>query len=246
MAEAARESGLTAMINYESRFASSQAQVAELVAEGAIGRVQHVNIDMQSSNPLLAMDRAWRLDPAHGGGLLNELGSHVIDRVRLWFGEIASVSAQLYSFPPEGLDAQFTSEDAISASFEMANGIVVTLAMSWVSDPPLGLRIVIAGSEGVILATTSGSVLSTVELSLGRKGEDELRVVDPPDQVVEAGGAVALSAKLIEAFAEGIDAGASPSPNFEDALRSQLVMDAMRASASGGGSVVAVAGLHAD
>lgn len=236
---AAEASDRTAMINYEFRFAPLRMQIANLLAEGAIGELRHVSVDVQTTNPLLQLERPWRLDPALGGGLLNELGSHAIDRFRQWFGELATVSARLESFPPAGLDPELSSEDQISASFSFAAGGTATLAMSWVSDPPLGLRIVIAGSEGVILATAPGGMLSEGEVALGRAGDDGLKRVDPPvEQAANAsGGAVGTSALLIEAFAEGIDAGVSPSPNFVDGLQSQLVLDAMRESAAVGRTV---------
>ena len=202
---AAEASGRTAMINFEFRFAPLCLQVGSLVAEGAIGQLRHVSMDIQTTNPLLQLERPWRLDPALGGGLLNELGSHAIDRLRQWFGDLATVSARLASFPPEGLDPGLTSEDHISASFSFAAGGIATLAMSWVSDPPLGLRIVITGSEGVIRATSSGGMLTEGEVALGRRRRRWLhprrdsrrsgsgrsgrchRRVGPPDPGIRAG-----------------------------------------------------------
>ncbi|MCY3733462.1 MAG: Gfo/Idh/MocA family oxidoreductase [Chloroflexi bacterium] len=232
MLQAAEASGLTAMVNYEFRFAPLRQQVQRLIADGAIGDVRHVSLDLHTTNPMLEFDRPWRLDPAHGGGLLNELGSHAIDRLRQWFGELAAVSAQMESSPPQGLDPQFTSEDHISATFEFASGGIATLSMSWVTNPPLGMRIIIAGSEGTILATSPGMMLSEGQVLLGRAGDDGLTRVEPPaDQpAFAAGGAVTTSARLIEAFAESIDSGQSPSPNFQDGLQSQIAIEAMRKS----------------
>ena len=233
---AAGASDCTAMIDYEFRFAPLRLQIASLLSEGAIGAVRHVSMDLHTTNPLLQMDRAWRLDPSHGGGLLNELGSHAIDRLRQWFGELETVSARLGSFPPPGLDPAFTSEDQISATFTLAGGRVATLSLSWVSDPPVGLRIVITGSEGVIVATSPGSMLTEGEVLLGRAGEDGLSAVDAPSDgaAVSGGGAVDASARLIRAFAQGIDEGRSPSPNFEDGLRSQIALEGVRESAATG------------
>lgn len=239
MLAAAEASGLTAMVNYEFRFAPLRQQVQRLLADGAIGNLKHVSIDLQTTNPLIELERPWRLDPSLGGGLLNELGSHAIDRFRQWFGELATVSARLDSFPPEGLDPDLTSEDYISASFTFVDGGTATLSMSWVSDPPLGLRVVITGSDGVIEATSPGSMLSVGEVALGRVGEDGLAKVEPPaDQAaVAAGGAVTVSARLINAFAAGIDVGESTAPNFMDGLQSQIALDAMRESAATGRTV---------
>lgn len=241
LAAAAEDADLTAMVNYEFRYAPLRAQVEQLLKDGAIGAVHHASIDLHTTNPLLQMDRPWRLDPAHGGGLLNELGSHAIDRFRQWLGDIASVSAQFASFPPEGLDPSFTSEDQISASFTFTSGASATLDMSWTSNPPLGLRVVITGSDGVILATSPGSMLSEGELKIGRSGEDGFASVSPQNEKSPdlPGDAVGTSARLIRAFARGIDDGASPAPDFADGLHSQIAIDAMRQSAATG-QVVAI------
>ncbi len=42
---------------------------------------------------------------------------------------------------------------------------------------------------------------------------------------------------LVREFERGIREGTSPAPNFEDGLRCQEVLDAVRASAAGGGTV---------
>ncbi len=242
LAAAAEASDRTAMINYEFRFAPLRLQVARLLAEGAIGDLRHVSMDLQTTNPLLQMERPWRLDPSLGGGLLNELGSHAIDRLRQWFGDLETVSARLGSFPPPELEPGLTSEDHISASFRFASGGIATLSLSWVSNPPLGLRMVITGSEGVIAATSPGSMLTDGDVMLGRVGEDGFSKVDPPadHSAIGGGGAVEASARLIQAFAEGIDKGRSPAPNFVDGLHSQIALDGVRESAATG-RVVALA-----
>ena len=244
LAAAAEASDRTAMINYEFRFAPLRLHVARLLAQGAISDLRHVSMDLQTTNPLLELGRPWRLDPALGGGLLNELGSHGIDRLRQWFGDLETVSARLGSFPPAELEPDLTSEDHISASFTFASGGIATLALSWVSDPPLGLRIVITGSEGVIVATSPGSMLTEGEVMLGRAGEDGFSKVEPPREHTEVagGGAVAASARLIQAFAEGMDEGRSPAPNFVDGLHSQIAVEGVRESATTGRAVRLVQG----
>jgi len=236
LAAAAENSSLTAMVNYEFRYAPLRARVAELLQQGAIGEVRHASIDLHMTNPMIQMDRPWRLDPAHGGGLLNEMGSHAIDRFRQWFGDIASVSAQFASFPPEGLDPSFTTEDQVNASFTFDSGASAALSMSWVSDPPLGLHIVITGSDGVILAISPGSMLSEGEVKIGKAGDSQLTALQAPAQDSEdlPADAVGISARLIQAFATGIETGNSPAPNFTDGLHSQIAINAMRESASAG------------
>ncbi len=78
---AAEASGLVAMINFEFRFAPLVLQIKQLLDEGAIGAFRHASVEIQTNNSPFQLGRPWRLDPAHGGGVLNELGSHAIDRL---------------------------------------------------------------------------------------------------------------------------------------------------------------------
>ena len=114
--------------------------------------------------------------------------------------------------------------------------------MNWVSDPPLGLRVVITGSDGVILAISPGSMLSEGEVTIGRAGDDSFNAVQTPPEASHElpSDAVGISARLIQAFADGIDTGNSPAPNFTDGLHSQIAIDAMRESAETG-HVVSIA-----
>lgn len=235
--EAAQASGLTAMVNFEFRFAPLRRQILDLLATGTIGVLRHALITTHVSNPLVALERPWRLEPEAGGGVLNELGTHAIDQVRQWFGEIVAVSADLGSFPPAGLDAASPSEDWFSAIFTLEGGARVGQTISWVTQPEQGTRITIVGSEGVIAVQSAGSVLFDGVVTLGRAGEAEFVVVPPPPDQAEfasGNGAVEASRRLIAALQRGIAEGRSPTPDFEDGWRSQRVVDAVRASAGEG------------
>ena len=236
LAQAAEASDCTAMVNYEFRYAPLRREVERLLVDGAIGDVRHASVTLHTTNPLLQMDRPWRLDPAHGGGLLNELGSHGIDRFRQWFGDITTVSAQLGSIPPQGLPPEFTSEDQVSGHFTFVSGATASLDICWVSDPPLGLKVVITGSKGVIQAMSPGSMLSEGQVSIARAGDAAFTPIEPQEDGLEhlPIDAVGVSARMIHAFTDGIETGVSPAPNFQDGLQSQIAIEAMRTSASTG------------
>ena len=59
-----------------------------------------------------------------GGGVLNEHGSHYIDALHQWLGDIRSVSAQVETFVPQrrGPGGEADAEDFFTATFDMAQG----------------------------------------------------------------------------------------------------------------------------
>ena len=232
MKRAADASGVTSMINFELRFEPLRLQIKDILARGDIGVLRHATVELDATNPLIAMGRPWRLDPRHGGGLLNELGSHYLDMLRQWFGDLTSISARLESFPPPDIDAGIQTEDWLSATCTFARGGLATLTMSWVADPPHGSRIVIVGSEGSLTAHSSDAMLAGGTAVVGRRGEADVTPVQPAaDQIdATASGVGAASQRLISVFGEGIDSGISPAPNFDDAQHSQNAIDAMRQS----------------
>jgi predicted dehydrogenase len=235
----AASSGLVAMINFEFRFAPLRLQIADLLKQGAVGEFRHAAVSLQTNNPLVALGRPWRLDPAQGGGILNELGSHYVDRLRHWFGELTSVSAQLASFPPVD-DPTLITEDWLGAICTFEQGGIATLEMSWVSDPPTGLRATVVGSDGVLRIRAAGSMLTDGEIAIARTGDDDFTTLPPRPEDLSfnaASGAIEASQRLIEAFAAGIASAESPAPNFDDGLRAQMAMDAIRESAARGRTV---------
>ena len=236
----AEASGLVAMINFEFRFAPLRLQIKELLEQGAVGSFRHAAIELHTNNPLIALGRPWRLDPGQGGGILNELGSHYIDRLRHWFGDLSTVSGQLASFPPSDADSVLASEDWLGAICTFVDGGIATLDMSWVTDPPTGLGVTIVGSDGVLTAHAPGSMLTEGEIAIARSGEKLFTPVQPKSD--EAGSdsgnsAIMASQRLIAAFGDGISDGVSPAPDFADGLQTQIAMDAIRESATSGRTV---------
>lgn len=225
-----------AMLNYEFHHAPLSLQIQELLEQGAIGEFHHATVESHSWSPLAGPGIAWRLDPGQGGGILNELGSHFIDRLRQWFGEISSVNAQLASFPPPDADPELTTEDWIGATCSFQDGGFATLSQSWGGGLQPSSSVSMVGSDGALTLRCSDFMLSCGELTLDRRGEEAPEVVTPPPSQpqFERENIIAASRLLIAAFAEGIETGVSPHPNFDDGLQSQIAMDAIRESAATG------------
>src|SRR5262245_22807075 len=97
MLAAAERARVTHLVGHEFRWAPDRAMVARAIAAGAIGEPR--TFSLISYVPLVADPAApmpeWWFDASRGGGWLGASGSHLVDQVRTWFGDIAAVSAAL-------------------------------------------------------------------------------------------------------------------------------------------------------
>jgi predicted dehydrogenase len=95
MWERAEALGRVHMIDHELRFNPNRKKVKELVASGAIGEVRHANLTNITSawgDPASRPKGDWWSLEEQGGGRLGANGSHQVDLLRWWLGEVVAVS----------------------------------------------------------------------------------------------------------------------------------------------------------
>ena len=95
MLEAAETAGRIHMIDHELRFNPNRMRIAELIADGSLGEIRHVDITNVGStwaNPASRPQNDWWSLAEKGGGRLGANGSHQVDLLRWWLGEVAWVS----------------------------------------------------------------------------------------------------------------------------------------------------------
>ena len=254
MQTAAEAAGVTAMIDFEFRFTPARLHVQQLLVDGYVGEMRHANIELLIERDLAGSDFTWH-DRAGLGGTLNEHGSHYIDMVRQWFGEISDVSAHLHTFdadrrdPESGASVQAEADDFWTCTMTLASGGLVTLTQSWVSGVTQGLRVSIAGTAGALVVAQGDSMLSDAPICGGKTrvwssanspqaGIEQLEEVPRPASLPPLEDAptwrIAALQRLIREFERGVREGGSPAPNLEDGLRCQAVLDAVRESARDG------------
>ena len=78
------------------RWDSDQLTLVKLIGEGALGNVLRYESRFERWRPEARPD-AWRErdTPADGGGLLLDLGSHLVDQALQHFGPVATVYAEI-------------------------------------------------------------------------------------------------------------------------------------------------------
>jgi predicted dehydrogenase len=82
----ARENGVVCYTAYNHRFEPHYVRMRELVRSGALGRIYHCRMFYGNGTARLVRESAWR---DRGAGVLPDLGSHLLDTARFWFGAIA-------------------------------------------------------------------------------------------------------------------------------------------------------------
>jgi predicted dehydrogenase len=105
MAELAESSGLTAMIAHEFRFASGRMFVKRLLDEGFVGDPKVALVRLLRGPTARASNDtpeyvAGRDAASEGAGFLFGLGSHYIDGLRHWFGEVSEVAGTVLNTAP--------------------------------------------------------------------------------------------------------------------------------------------------
>ena len=235
MLDKARGTSLTAMVAHEFRFAPARAYVKELVEQGYIGGFQNASVTlfMRGGPPGGRPGFDWRQQYSYGGGQLGGLGSHYIDCLRDWFGDVASVSGRV--FTPEGAaHGADTSDDAFGVLMTFANGGWGSVTANFAA--PLGsrARIEIHGTECTLSLSHAGPNPPADGVVVGgRHAEgEELHELPVPDRLGvvadERDARLGAFRVLAGRFRRGIEEGTSPTPNFEDACRCQQIMDAVR------------------
>jgi predicted dehydrogenase len=248
MLDAATAAGVTHLVGHEFRWAPERAAVGRAIADGLIGEPRLVSL--VQFVPLVADPAArtppWWFDPAQGGGWLGASGSHIVDQVRVWLGEFEHVSATL---PLVSDRAAGTAEDSFVVRFRLRNGtdgVMVQTAASWA---PVTGTTVVAGNRGTL------GIDGDAPWIADRGGRRPLGVPDgihvgppttPSDDPRHRFTHLELGpyTQLCRALRAGVEGRrfdtVVPVPTFADGAACTAVLDAVRVSAAGGGTLVPV------
>jgi len=248
MRDLAAASGRTAMVAHEFRYTPQRAYIRELLTAGHIGKFEICTIELfldryasRAPRPL-----TWTGFKVEGGGVLGALGSHYIDALRFWFGEIATVSGRLDVLRPDLVDAtgkivKAESDDTFAFTVKFRDGRLATMIASFAASPTRGTRIVVMGDNGTLIAEQPGPNPEQDGVVVASRGGAKLQPLATPAKYTPFTDArdhrLMAFRMLVREFSRGIDEGTSPSPNFTDGLRCQEVLDAIRLSSDTGRTV---------
>ena len=249
MCDAAERSGRTAMVGHEFRFSPQRAHIRQLLAEDYIGAPRLCTIELFLDRYVTPKPRplTWLAYESEGGGLLGALGSHYVDGLRDWFGEVKSVTGRLDTLRPEladpktGAIVRAETDDTFQFTLEFMSGTFATMIASFAATPTRGASTVVMGDRGTLRADQPGPNPMDDGVVLTSRDGAAFAPLATPAQYVPATDArdprLAAFRRLVRAFGTGIDERRSPSPNFTDGLRCQEVLDAVRLSSREGRTV---------
>jgi predicted dehydrogenase len=248
MLEAARANGCVHMLCHNYRRAPAVALARELLGAGRIGEIYHYR-GTYLQDGLVDPDypRVWRLEKARAGsGALGDLLSHSIDLARYLVGEITEVSGLLKTFIPERplpqsrMMAPVEVDDAALSLVKFESGAVGTIeATKFATGRKNYNRFEINGSRGSIVFNLER--MNELELYVDEGPESGFRTIQvtgkgypymegwwPRGHIIGYEHTFTHTVlDLLRAVAEG----RLPTPNFEDGVRNQLVLDAVERAA---------------
>jgi predicted dehydrogenase len=212
----------------------------QLVDEGRLGRPSQCNIRFLTPLALWA-GNTWRYNRRHGNGILGDLGSHMFDLARWFYGDISRVSAHLgiYAEHTGPEDEVFEpANDAITLLVEFASGAQGAIQVSGVALNGKRLREVHVALHG-----QCGTLEVDEDSARGMKmqgilqGEEQFQELAVPDElwgdvnrnqppigvILEACTKQPIGDRL---FVDAILDDLPVCPTFYDGLKVQEVIDA--------------------
>jgi predicted dehydrogenase len=258
MLQAAKENGVVHMVTHNYRFAPAVQLAKKLISEGKLGKIYHIRASYLQDwimNP--AFPLIWRLKKeVTGSGALGDIAAHIIDLARFLVGEIEQVSGLMETFIKErplgemegGLHASTKEgmgtvdvDDAAAFLARFKNG---ALGVFEATRFALGNKnkncFEINGSKGSIRWDLENMNLLDVYLEedeISLQGFRTINVTDSCHPYMEnywpAGHIIGYEHTFINLIHEllvGIAEEKNVSPNFEDGVRNQEVLEAVERS----------------
>jgi predicted dehydrogenase len=250
MLETSRSVGTVSMVCFNYRRAPAVQLAKQLIEEGRLGEIRHWRaVYLQDFILDPEMPLIWRFQrEVAGSGALGDIGAHIIDLAHFLVGPIAEVVGATETFirerplgAPDGGTGEVTVDDAAAFLARFENGAMGTFEATRLAP---GRRnhnsFEINGSEGSVLFDLERMNELSVYFEDDEphvKGFRTVLVTEPDHPFMGAWwppghiiGYEHTFVHTIKDLLDGIAAGMSPAPSFEDGYRCQAVLDAVERS----------------
>ncbi len=234
-------------MGFVCRWAPASQAVLEHVAAGRLGRIYHAKASLYRRRGIPGLGRWFTTRSRSGGGVLVDLGIHLLDLVLYLTGSPKATRAaaactstfgspidqyrfeEMWAGPPDPAGT-FDVEDAVTALIGFENGMTLQLDVAWAANVPEGIF-----RNGVLLLGDRGGCFFDLwrnELVLTTEEGGELR--DERPALPEGDAWMAAWRKEYELFARSVSQRHSPAATAEDGRTVQRLIDALyRAAAQG-------------
>jgi predicted dehydrogenase len=232
---AADKSPVVAMIDFEFRFSPARMYMKQLLGENYVGEVRLADFNIHFDWRTLPEDKDWNWwsDASQGGGVLGAFGSHAVDALRNIMGTPRRLFCDLVTFVRKRKGGTVTSDDAFNMIMEFESGARASIQITQAAGMN-DARFGIYGTEGQMIIPH----IHMNELLGGKRSDRESAPLQIPAVFhlePEAHPLRPPFRALLTHMVNAIDKKQpSPSPNFEDALWSQIIIDAAKDSARKG------------
>lgn len=229
MAKAAKKAGVINMVNFSYRNSPAIQKAREIVREGKLGEIVHVEAsylqswltsnawgDWKTSPTWL-----WRLSSKHGSkGVLGDVGVHILDFASMPVGSIGTVQARLKTFTKlKGKrigEYPLDANDSALMQVEFANGALgVIHATRWATGHVNSLALSVHGTKGALRVDLDKNFAS-VDVCLGKDiHQARWKTLKAPQ-----------TPHIYQRFIQAIQTGQQDEPDFARGAEIQKVLDA--------------------
>ena len=245
MADAVQQRGLKTLVGLQAQSDPVVMYARDLVASGEIGDIVTVNLRVMVGAITERGDgRIWQGIRANGANPMTIPGGHAIDALCYLVGEFAEVSARVttridtWKHAVTGADFAVDAPDTVTAAGLLKSGAEVAYQVASVPHNASGTRMEIYGRTGTLVLTSKSVNIGPSQLHMA-KGNEKLTELTPPElyRLIPAEMAPGPGRNVGQAyarFAQALQAGAAPAPDFQQAVVRHALIDAMERSSKEG------------
>lgn len=229
--------GLVTSLNFEFRCIPAWMRLAELLAEGYVGKKRLIKIDwLVSSRADASRPWNWYARQDQGGGALGAIGSHAFDYIAWLFGPVQQLCARLSVSVPERPDPAsgqlkpVDADDVCMILLELADGTPCQVCLSAATYQGRGHWLEVYGDRGTLVLGSSNQkdYVHGFQLWGSQKGEP-LAELEIPQRLefprTFEDGRIAPFIRIVDRWVQGIDQGQAIAPSLQEGLYSQVLMD---------------------
>ena len=246
MTSLGEKAGVVTGVGLQGRLDPSLTYIRHLVSDGWLGRVTSVSVTMMAGGALSHSSRdVWMGNYASGANLMTIVGGHTIDTIAYCVGPFEEVSASIATqFPvwelsDTGEKVEVDAPDNVIVLGNLEGGASASFHAASVPQAASGWRMEIYGTEGTVVATTSGlPQITPIELR-GARGSNVTEELALPTDLTDEfpAGPPGNVGRAYQRMASAIRSGRRFSPDFVRAESLHHLLAVIEQSSSEGRTI---------